>query len=133
MAKKLPAANLWRERELVDWNVTTFHAYLMEMCEARYGVPKYIPFRNWSCEKGMLKRFMDEHGNEITKEFIDVCLRNYKEKPDYPTLTFGFAYSYMQNPHLTKILQKKAQAKQVEDAQTKPTITVSENELADWF
>ncbi|MGM0846929.1 MAG: hypothetical protein ACQEUT_18375 [Bacillota bacterium] len=127
--EKLPHASNWMERPLDKWNVTTFHSWFAEMCESRYGVEKYIPFRNWSAEKGMLKRLIAEHGNVVVKEFLEVCLKTYKANGQYLHLTIGFAISYMQSPHLLKILAKHKHPVQSKAAASPQDIS----NLEDWF
>lgn len=110
MSKKKPAAKNWEERELKDWNVTTFHAYLMEKHEERFGVP-YFPFGTWMMEKKMLKTCIDKYGQEVVKKFIDECIRTYKPTPQYAGISFGFMFKYKNN-----VLQKQiAEARRAEE------------------
>jgi hypothetical protein len=91
----------WRNRELPDWTVGTFRAYLIERHQEILKVP-YYPFRSWQVDQKMLRTCLQEHGPEITKAFIDEALETYKPTSDYPGTSFGFIFSYKNN-----ILQKK--------------------------
>lgn len=97
-----PKANDWQARDIADWNVTTFHAYLIDINKERYGTT-YTPFgggpesRRWATEKGQLKQAITKHGNEVTKAFIDKCFESHKFNPEYPTLSFGFMWAYLRD------------------------------------
>lgn len=97
-----PKANDWKARAIEDWNVTTFHAYLIDLNREKYGVT-YTPFgkgaesKRWSTEKGQLKQAINKHGNEVTKEFIDLCFEKHRLNPQFPTLSFGFMWSYLRD------------------------------------
>ncbi|MBG9788736.1 hypothetical protein [Brevibacillus laterosporus] len=103
--RKLPPAKAWREREIADWNTTTFTEYLRDRHAELYGLP-YVPARGWRAEQGMIKRMLDEHGAEVVKRFIDGCFRTYKPTRQYPTLTFTFMYTYMRARVLAKVLRE---------------------------
>lgn len=97
-----PKANDWKARDIEDWNVTTFHAYLIESNKEKYGI-EYVPFgqgpisRRWSTEKGQLKQAITKHGNEIVKAFIDKCFESHRYNPEFPTLSFGFMWAYLRD------------------------------------
>ena len=97
-----PKANDWQARPLEDWNVTTFHAYLIDTNKEKYGTT-YAPFgngpesRRWSTEKGQLKQAITKHGNEVVKAFIDKCFESHRFNPEYPTLSFGFMWAYLRD------------------------------------
>lgn len=122
----------WRNRNIKDWNVTTFSVWFSEMVEVRYGVVKYLPFKNWSAEKGMLNRMIKEHGQDVVKDFLEACLKVYKPQGQYLHLTIGFAISYMQNPHLHKVLNRYNTTVTASSIAS-TTITVSTEGLEDWF
>lgn len=97
-----PKANDWQARDLEDWNVTTFHAYLIDRNRELYGID-YVPFgkgpvsKRWSTEKGQLKQAITKHGPEVVKGFIDKCFETHRFNPDFPTLSFGFMYAYLRD------------------------------------
>lgn len=114
MAKqKLPPATDWQARNTVDWNATTYRAYLTEKHEEHYGIP-YIA-RNYAMEAKLIKSMYEEHGKEATRKFIDVCFKDYKPTPKYPGSNFAFMYSCMKGRILPKILadQKQGEKREV--------------------
>lgn len=90
----------WRNLPIEKWNTTTFHAYLIDMNKEQYNVT-YEPFgkgsvqKRWSLEKGQLKNAINKYGAEVIREYIDRCFASHKLNPEYPTLSFGFMFSYM--------------------------------------
>lgn len=96
---KLPPAHDWQAREIDDWNVTTFHAYLTDKHREMFGC-EYVPFRGWQAEKGMIGRLIGTrqrkgtHDKALIKRFIDEAFKTYKPTKDYPGTSFGFIYSY---------------------------------------
>ncbi|QDX93587.1 hypothetical protein EEL30_15555 [Brevibacillus laterosporus] len=125
--RKLPPAKAWREREISDWNTTTFTEFLRDRHEELYGLP-YVPARGWRAEQGMIKRMIDEHGAEVTKRFIDGCFREYKPTREYPALTWTFMYVYMRARILPKALRESERVARDEKAAQQTS-----EELADWW
>ncbi|MDN9010016.1 hypothetical protein [Brevibacillus laterosporus] len=123
--RKLPPAKAWREREIADWNTTTFTEYLRDQHEELYRLP-YVPARGWRSEQGMIKRMIDEHGTEVVKRFIDGCFRDYKPTRQYLTLTFTFMYTYMRARVLAKVLREERRVATKENV-------MSTEELAEWL
>ncbi|OAJ75122.1 hypothetical protein AYJ08_05755 [Brevibacillus sp. SKDU10] len=123
--RKLPPAKSWREREVADWNTTTFTEYLRDRHAELYGLP-YVPACGWRSEQGIIKRMIDEHGTEIVKRFIDGCFRTYKPTRQYPTLTFTFMYTYMRARVLATALREERRVTAAENV-------LSENELVEWL
>ena len=126
MAKKKPEAVNWKERELKDWNATTFRAYLKDMHEEHFGIP-YVT-NNYGMEGKLIKTMYEEHGQEITKQFIDRCMEEYKPTEQYPGINFAFMYSYMRNRVLPKLLKKQVRQKRDEKIEK-----VNYEELADYL
>lgn len=127
--RNLPPAKAWRERDIADWNTTTFCAYLSDRHTELYGIP-YVPGRGgWRAEQGMIKRMIDEHGPEAVKRFTDECFREYRPTRDYPGVNFTFMYTYMRGRVLPKVLAE-------EKRKPYEVSTVSEKaveELVDWL
>ena len=113
MARKLPPAKDWKARELKDWNVHTFHAYLMDEHKRLFRVP-YYPFGAWGIEQKMLKTCIAEYGQQVVKEFIDTCFKEYKPNPNYPGINFGFMFKYKNNV-LQRIILEQAKQKAREE------------------
>src|SRR5690554_3753401 len=91
---KKPPAHDWKNRDISDWNATTFRVYLEEEHEELYGVP-YARRGPIAMEAALLKRMIDEHGPETVKAFIDECFRKYKPNSRYPGVNFAFMKTYM--------------------------------------
>ncbi|MGE7271415.1 hypothetical protein ACQKK5_08145 [Brevibacillus panacihumi] len=106
--RRLPPAKAWRDREVTDWNVTTFTEYLRDRHRELYGIP-YVPGRGgWRMEQGVIKRMIDEHGPEVVRRLIDGCFREYRPTREYPGVNFTFMYTYMRGQVLPKVLAEVA-------------------------
>lgn|SRR5699024_1594671 len=98
--KKLAPAKDWRNRDIDDWNVATFHAYLAHLNKEKYGID-YEPFgkgpvsNRWRTEQGQLKNSINQYGQPTVKRFIDIAFHNRPFNPKYPVLSYGFMFSYM--------------------------------------
>ena len=127
--RRLPPAKSWREREVSDWNVTTFTSYLTARHAERYGIP-YVPGRGgWRMEQGAIKRMVGEHGPEVVRKFIDACFREYRPTREYPALNFTFMYAYMRGRVLPKVLAEVACA----NGRVAVNDSMSEEEIAGWL
>ncbi|WP_025846594.1 hypothetical protein [Brevibacillus agri] len=127
--RKLPPAKAWREREVTDWNVTTFTEYLRDRHAELYGIP-YVPGRGgWRMEQGVIKRMGGEHGPEVVRRFIDGCFREYRPTRDYPGVNFTFMYTYMRARVLPKVLAEAAR----EQRGRTEVVAPSAEELAGWL
>lgn len=101
---KLPPAADWRDRNIDDWNVTTFTHYLQDQHRAHFGV-EYAPWRGWRVEQGMIANIIGTASGSkprrwppaVLREFIDVCFREYRPTPQYPGISFGFMWTYKKN------------------------------------
>lgn len=127
MAKeKLAPAVEWYNRPIDKWNTKSFQTYMSDKHKEKFELP-YVPWRSYSQEMGMLKNFMNEVGNETVKNFIDECFKTYKPTPQYPTLNFGFMYSYMRSQVLPKIYNTKKQTTEKEKyEQKRPKLSTDE-------
>lgn len=127
-------ASDWKARAIEDWNVTTFHAYLIDRNREDYNA-EYVPFgrgsiqKRWSTEKGQLKQAITKHGNEATKAFIDKCFESHRFNPDFPTLSFGFMWSYLRDNMARAEVELRKQKKREESARKSQEIEVDE----EWF
>lgn len=115
MAKpKLPSTKDWENREVADWNTTTFQCYLIHLHQKYYNLP-YIPFKGgWIAEKKLIKADYEQFGKQAVKEMIDAAFNEYKPSPSYPNLSYGFIYSYMKGRLLPKILKAKQEQEKVQ-------------------
>lgn len=139
---KLPPANDWQAREITDWNVTTFHAYLIDLHAELFGC-EYAPMRSWTVEKGLLgtvigtQRKKGTHDKALVKAFIDETFHSYRPTRDYPGTSFGFMWAYRKN-----VLQRleSEQSRKVDEETRKANIdefvTAQKDalkDLTDWF
>ncbi|PFJ08857.1 hypothetical protein COI90_32160, partial [Bacillus cereus] len=77
----------------------------------------YFAAKGIKVDLTLIKRTFDEHGKEITKRFIDKCLKEYKGSPQYMVCTFWFMHTFMKAqimPQL-QIEQQRAQDMTQED------------------
>lgn len=127
---KLPPAKAWAERNIADWNVTTFTSYLTARHRELYGID-YVPGRGgWRMEQGVIKRMVSEHGTWVVRKFIDGCFREYMPKAEYPGLNFTFMYTYMRDRVLPKVL---AEVRREEIRGQAVVCVPSAEEIADWL
>ncbi|MBU8715446.1 hypothetical protein KM924_23380 [Brevibacillus parabrevis] len=127
---KLPPAKDWRNRNIADWNTTTFTEFLRDRHTELYGIA-YVPGRGgWRMEQGVIKRMVGEHGTWVVRRFIDGCFRDYVPKPEYPGLNFTFMYTYMRDRVLPKVLAEVRR----EGMRGQAVVCVpSAEEIADWL
>jgi hypothetical protein len=96
---KLPKASDWQARDLADWNVTTFMAYLTDENKRKFGV-EYSPFgrgskgQRYGREQGQLKQALTTYGADVVKRFIDESFAEYNSTAEFPCMTWGFIYAY---------------------------------------
>jgi hypothetical protein len=115
----------WKNRDISDWNTTTFRQYLADQHEAKYTI-KYTA-RNYAVEGRWLKSMIAEHGAEVVKAFIDGCFAEYKPTRDYPGLNFAFMFSYQRARILPRVMADMKRRQVVQQA-------VEEIEdLSDWL
>lgn len=76
-----------------QWNVTTLRAYVSDKHEAIKGVP-YAPFRGWGAESRMMRDALKQYGAKACADAYLTELRLYRQTPQYPGFSFGFAWSY---------------------------------------
>ncbi|MEW4281735.1 hypothetical protein [Priestia megaterium] len=134
---KLPPATAWSERNIADWNVTTYRSYLYDRHRELYGLD-YVGAVKRDC--GMISDMIKKTDKATVKAFIDACFADYKPTPKYPTLNFYFMRTYMADRILPKVqLQMKAERLFAEEeALGEKQVTKSEsseniNELKGWF
>lgn len=94
------------DKPINEWKVRDFQLYLQEVHEATYGI-KYTA-RNYAVDARMIRNFTKEHGNEVTKVFIDLCFANHKTSERYPALNFGFMQTYLRERWLPVALVEVA-------------------------
>ena len=102
MATKKPNAKDWQNRDIADWNTTTFRQFLADQHEAKYGI-KYTT-RSFAIEGRWLKAMVAEHGPEVVRNFMEACFAEYKPTRDYPGLNFAFMFSYQRARILPRVL-----------------------------
>ncbi|SDZ05595.1 hypothetical protein [Thermoactinomyces sp. DSM 45892] len=116
----------WREKAIEKWNATTFRQYLSDQHEERFGIP-YV-CNSIPMEAKNIRRMIDTYGPEITKTFIDECIRQHSPSHQYPGISFWFMFAYKRESILPKVL--KAHQDKSEELTTQ---TMSIEEATDWF
>jgi hypothetical protein len=124
----------WRNLPIEKWNTTTVHAYLIDVNKEKYGAT-YLPFgkgsvsQRWSAEKGQVKHALETYGPEVIREFIDICFRKHRTTKQYPTMSFGYIFTYYR-PELQQAEVKVKKRKQREEV----IEAVEDTEIdTDWF
>jgi hypothetical protein len=120
----------WRNRPISDWNTLTFCAFVADMNREYYGIERYLPFRNWTVERGMIKRNITQYGAEILREVFDAAFREYTPTREYPILTAGFVLSYMASRILPRLIAEQERRAEWERAKESAP---SAEEIAEWL
>lgn len=139
MANKLPPATAWQERDLADWNTTTFKAYLVDKHRELFGID-YVPMGGrWEAEQGMIGSIIGtksgkspkprKASNEALKRFIDVTFESYRPSERFPGTNFGFMWSYRKNDWQRVQAEALAQARRQASAESEPSV----EEIEGWF
>jgi len=137
MGRKLPPATDWQNRNIDDWNTTTFHAYMQARHRELFNC-EYAPMRSWQMEQGMLGRLIGTrskegtHDKAVIKRFIDEAFETYKPTAKYPGTNFGFIYSYRRNILQRIEFEERTRIDAEENKQPKQTAEELDD-LADWF
>ena len=127
---KLPPADAWAERDITDWNVTTFRVYLYDRHRELYGLD-YVGAVKRDC--GMISGMIKQYDKATVKAFIDECFRQYKPTTQYPGINFIFMVTYMKDRVLPRILaaQKFKNADIFEEVETNSSKDL--NDITEWF
>lgn len=123
-----PPATDWKARKIDDWTVTTFKQYLIDQHRERFGLP-YI-CNNWGMHQRQLKLMIQEHGKEVTKEFIDLCFSRLKPRKPYNCLGFIYLFSYFRERFLNQAILNVRTRKEIEDIKENKAVNSSND---DWF
>jgi hypothetical protein len=97
---KLPHATAWSERDINDWNTTTFRQFLYDRHRELYGID-YVGAVKRDC--GMISDMIKRYDKPTVRAFIEECFRQYKPTPQYPSLNFYFMRTYMADRVLPKV------------------------------
>src|SRR5690625_1289050 len=134
MTKRLAPAKDWRNRDIDDWNVTTFTEYLRDKHREVFGI-EYAPMRGWRMEQGQIGRLIGtktkegSHSKAVVKRFIDEGFRTYKPTAQYPGTNFGFLYAYRRNILQRIEAEEQAGKKREQAREEAPDL----DELAGWL
>jgi hypothetical protein len=132
-----PSAKDWRNRQVADWNTTTFTVYLTDRHLELYGV-EYRPFRSWAAERGLIGSLIGTSGKNarprkyepaVVREFIDDCFASHRVSPQYPGVSFGWFWAY-KTALWQRVVAEASRKAQVAAKVNKP---VDYDELADWL
>lgn len=127
----------WRSLPTEKWNVTTFHAFLIERNKELYGID-YEPFgrgsvsTRWMTEKGQIKTAQGNYGNTVLRRYIEKCFENHRYNPKYPTLAFGFMLSYMRN-ELSQAQAEVASEERSKAAQQDDMEAIDGEDIGEWL
>jgi hypothetical protein len=133
MAKpKLPPAHAFSERDISDWNCTTFSSYLHHLHNETYGLPYQSFGGGIAAEKKLMKAALDKVGPEDLKEIITRSFKSHKLNPKYPYLSFGFINTYLKPTHHAQILFER-QAKEKADVFKSKVKKITDTDLKDWI
>lgn len=88
-----PATANYRDIPHDQWNVTTLRAFVSDMHDVILRMP-YAPFRGWGAESRMMRDALKQYGGKACADAYLTELRVYKQSPQYPGFSFGFAWSY---------------------------------------
>lgn len=102
---------------LEKWNSTTIREYVKYLNVCRFGIPS-VTF-NVRQENGMISKFVKDYGIEITKAFVEECVKSYRPNPNYPTVSFATMYSYMKAYELPRVMKAKHEATRLEQIKAK--------------
>lgn len=130
MAKAKKDMKLWETIPVSEWNGTTFREYIKHLNKERFGIPSVTG--SVQIENMQMKNFTKEYGNEVTKRFVEECVKTYTSyNPQYPTVNFMFMIKFMKERTLPKILGE--QVKQDKLAKLREQLKESENDVEDYF
>lgn len=88
-----PSTANYRDIPHDQWNVTTLRAFVSDMHQTVKGIP-YAPFRGYGAESRMMRDALKQYGGKACADAYLAELRQYKQTPQYPGFSFGFAWSY---------------------------------------
>ena len=119
------------DKPVSEWKARDFQLYLQEQHEATYGI-KYTA-RNYAVDTRMIRNFTKEHGNEVTKVFIDLCFANHKTSERYPGLNFGFMQTYLRERWLPVALVEVAKKLEPIEVTAHVNPVMEEPNIDDWW
>jgi|SRR5690625_3611059 len=129
-----PNAKDWRNRDIDDWNVTSFTEYLRDKHRELFGI-EYAPMRSWRMEQGQIGRLIGTrtkagtHSKAVIKRFIDEAFETYKPTREYPGTNFGFIYAYRRNILQRLEAEERAESRREEARAEAPSL----DELSEWL
>ena len=91
----------YESKPIEKWTVRDFHTYMQAEHLRRFGV-SYAPWRSWRTEQGLLgtligtQRKAGKYEKAVMRKFIDRCFGGYRPTAQYPGISFGFMWTYMQ-------------------------------------
>ena len=115
-----PATANYRDIPHDQWNVTTLRAFVSDMHEDVKGVP-YAPFRGWGAESRMMRDALKQYGAKACADAYLAELRLYKQTPQYPGFSFGFAWSYKKDAFQRAYVAAQRQVAQDDDTNDNDT------------
>ena len=105
----------WRELPFEKWNTNTVYAYLCDKHREVQGID-YFASRGVTVDKKLLRDFINKHGKELTVQFIDRCLKEYKGNAKFRVCTFQFMSTYMVSQIMPQLQIDQQRAQDVAQA-----------------
>lgn len=93
----------YSEKDVSQWSVNDFLAYIADRHLAAYGTEYTPPGRNWSLERGLIGSLIGTKGRnpkprkyepEVVLAFIDSCFASHKCTPQWPTVSFTWFWKW---------------------------------------
>ena len=133
MAKpKLPPAHEFNERDIKDWNCTTFSSYMNHLHNETYGLPYQSFGGGIAAEKKLMKATLDAVGPEDLKEIITQSFATHKLQPKFPYLSFGFINTYLKPTIYARILFER-QGKEKAAIFKSKVKKIAADDMKDWI
>lgn len=141
MSNKLPPARDWQARDITDWNVSTFTAYLTDHHRELFGID-YAPMRGWRAEQGILGGLIGTAGkspkprtasNALVKAFIDETFASYTPTPEWPGTSFGFMWTYRKADWQRLQAAELAQERRKTSVEQAQQSAMTDEELEAWL
>lgn len=137
MTNTKPDAKNWQERNIEDWNVTTFTEFLKAKHKELFGID-YAPFGGtWGMEQRILGDLIGTKSKKGTAnpehvvQFIERTFEDYSPTRKYPGTSFGFMWTYRKN------VWQQIQAEEKDRANIKRKMDewkdVDVSDLSDWL
>ena len=134
MSKKIRKIKRWRELDISEWKSPTYHAYMADRHKEIFGID-YVT-NSYGFEGTHMNLFIEEHGHEMLKRFIDACFADYRPSAKWPGVNFGLMSTRMKSRILPRVQMQMKAEKLLSSNDTpieKTEHSENINELKEWF